>query len=62
MFGHMSDNGGMVPGSIPIKAETIFHEGIRIPPTKLYKKGVCDQTKEHAGYSCSLLGRGRKRS
>nr|WP_297349902.1 hydantoinase B/oxoprolinase family protein [uncultured Glaciecola sp.] len=40
MFGHMSDNGGMVPGSIPIKADTIFQEGIRIPPTKLYKKGV----------------------
>ncbi len=40
MFGHMSDNGGMVPGSIPIKAETIFQEGIRIPPTKLYKKGL----------------------
>ena len=40
MFGHMSDNGGMVPGSIPIKAESIFQEGIRIPPTKLYKKGI----------------------
>lgn len=40
MFGHMSDNGGMVPGSIPIRAEEIFQEGIRIPPTKLYKKGV----------------------
>ena len=39
MFGHMSDNGGMVPGSIPIKATTIYQEGIRIPPTKLYKKG-----------------------
>ena len=39
MFGHMSDNGGMVPGSIPIKAETIYQEGIRIPPTKLYKNG-----------------------
>ncbi len=39
MFGHMSDNGGMVPGSIPIRAETIFQEGIRIPPTKLYKRG-----------------------
>ncbi|MFT4939830.1 MAG: N-methylhydantoinase B [Paraglaciecola sp.] len=43
MFGHMSDNGGMVPGSIPIKAESIFQEGIRIPPTKLYKKGVLQQ-------------------
>jgi N-methylhydantoinase B len=39
MFGHMSDNGGMVPGSIPVKASTIYQEGIRIPPTKLYKKG-----------------------
>ncbi len=39
MFGHMSDNGGMVPGSIPVQATTIFQEGIRIPPTKLYKKG-----------------------
>lgn len=39
MFGHMSDNGGMVPGSIPIKAESIYQEGIRIPPMKLYKKG-----------------------
>ena len=43
MFGHMSDNGGMVPGSIPIRAETIFQEGIRIPPTKLYKKGELQQ-------------------
>ncbi|KGE04497.1 hydantoinase B/oxoprolinase family protein [Pseudohaliea rubra] len=43
MFGHMSDNGGMVPGSIPIKATTIYQEGIRIPPTKLYKKGVLQE-------------------
>jgi N-methylhydantoinase B len=40
MFGHMSDNGGMVPGSIPIEATSIYQEGIRIPPTKLYKRGV----------------------
>jgi len=39
MFGHMSDNGGMVPGSIPIHATNVYQEGIRIPPTKLYKKG-----------------------
>ncbi|MDJ0760690.1 MAG: hydantoinase B/oxoprolinase family protein [Woeseiaceae bacterium] len=43
MFGHMSDNGGMVPGSIPIKAESIYQEGIRIPPTKLYKQGKLQQ-------------------
>ncbi len=39
MFGHMSDNGGMTPGSIPIEATTIYQEGIRIPPIKLYRKG-----------------------
>lgn len=43
MFGHMTDNGGMVPGSIPIKAKTIFQEGIRIPPTKLYKQGTLQE-------------------
>lgn len=43
MFGHMSDNGGMVPGSIPVKANSIFQEGIRIRPTKLYKKGVLQE-------------------
>jgi len=39
MFGHMSDNGGMVPGSIPIEATNVYQEGIQIPPLKLYKKG-----------------------
>ncbi len=43
MFGHMSDNGGMVPGSMPIEATTIFQEGIRIPPVKLYKQGVLQE-------------------
>lgn len=43
MFGHMSDNGGMVPGSMPIEASTIFQEGVRIPPIKLYKKGVLQE-------------------
>ncbi|WP_288365894.1 hydantoinase B/oxoprolinase family protein [uncultured Marinobacter sp.] len=39
MFGHMSDVGGKVPGSLPTDAQTIFEEGIRIPPVKIYKKG-----------------------
>ena len=43
MFGHMSDNGGMVPGSIPINAATIFQEGIRIKPVKLYKQGALQE-------------------
>ena len=39
MFGHMTDIGGKVPGSMPNDAQSIFEEGIRIPPVKLYKKG-----------------------
>ncbi|WP_416833062.1 MAG: hydantoinase B/oxoprolinase family protein [Erythrobacter sp.] len=39
MFGHQSDIGGMVPGSMPIGASSIFEEGVRIPPVKIWKKG-----------------------
>lgn len=39
MFGHQSDIGGKVPGSMPIDATSIFQEGVRIPPIKLYKRG-----------------------
>ena len=39
MFGHMTDIGGKVPGSMPNDAQSIFEEGIRIPPVKIYKKG-----------------------
>lgn len=39
MFGHQSDIGGKVPGSMPIDARSIFEEGVRIPPVKLYRKG-----------------------
>lgn len=38
MFGHMTDVGGKVPGSLPTDAVSIFEEGIRIPAIKLYKK------------------------
>ena len=38
MFGHMTDVGGKVPGSLPTDARDIFEEGIRVPPTKIYKK------------------------
>ena len=40
MFGHQSDIGGKVAGSMPIDASTIFEEGVRIPPVKLWAKGV----------------------
>jgi N-methylhydantoinase B len=36
---HHADVGGMAPGSTPGHATSIFQEGLRIPPTKLYKKG-----------------------
>ncbi|MGZ6042202.1 MAG: hydantoinase B/oxoprolinase family protein, partial [Asticcacaulis sp.] len=39
MFGHQSDIGGKVAGSMPIDARTIFEEGVRIPPVKIWKKG-----------------------
>lgn len=39
MFGHQSDIGGKVVGSMPIDARSIFEEGVRIPPVKIWKKG-----------------------
>ncbi|MDC0074297.1 hydantoinase B/oxoprolinase family protein [Alphaproteobacteria bacterium] len=43
MFGHMTDVGGKVPGSLPTDANQIYEEGIMIPPTKIYKKGKLNQ-------------------
>jgi N-methylhydantoinase B len=40
MFGHQSDIGGKVAGSMPIDAHSIFEEGVRIPPVKIWRKGV----------------------
>lgn len=36
---HHSDVGGSTPGSMPLARE-IFEEGIRIPPVRLYRRGV----------------------
>lgn len=38
-FGHMTDIGGKVPGSLPIDATEIFEEGTAVPPVKLFRKG-----------------------
>ena len=43
MFGHQSDIGGSVPGSMPINASSIFEEGVRIPPVKIWKQGVYNE-------------------
>ena len=39
MFGHVTDIGGKVPGSLPVDARTIYEEGIYIPPVKIYRRG-----------------------
>ncbi len=39
MFGHMTDIGGKAPGSLPTDAGSVFEEGLRMPPVKLYRKG-----------------------
>ncbi|MEM6683105.1 MAG: hydantoinase B/oxoprolinase family protein [Pseudomonadota bacterium] len=43
MFGHQTDVGGKVPGSLPTDGTSIFEEGVRIPPVKIYKKGDYQQ-------------------
>ena len=39
MFGHMTDVGGKVPGSLPTDARTVYEEGICVPPVKIVKGG-----------------------
>jgi N-methylhydantoinase B len=40
--GHWPDIGGMVPGGFSAKATEVEQEGLRLPPVKLFKKGVMD--------------------
>jgi N-methylhydantoinase B len=39
-FGHHDDIGGMVPGSMPAHATSIYQEGLMIPPIRLFRAGV----------------------
>jgi N-methylhydantoinase B len=43
MFGHMTDVGGRVPGSLPTDGRSIYEEGVRAPPVKIFDKGVLNQ-------------------
>jgi len=43
MFGHAQDVGGPLPGSLPTTATTIFGEGLRLPPVKIYERGKLNQ-------------------
>lgn len=38
-FAHLSDVGGLVPGSIAPSATDVHQEGLRIPPVKIYRRG-----------------------
>lgn len=38
--GHMVDVGGATPGSCACDSKEIYQEGLRIPPVKIYQKGV----------------------
>ena len=40
VIGHVSEVGGMVPGGFPGEATEIFHEGLRVPPVKIRRRGV----------------------
>ena len=41
---HHQDVGGMSPGSVPPNATEIYQEGIRIPPLRLRRAGVFNET------------------
>jgi len=43
MFGHMTDVGGKVPGSLPTDGTTIYEDGIVVPPIKIFKAGVLNE-------------------
>jgi N-methylhydantoinase B len=41
---HHQEMGGRSPGSTPMEATEIYQEGLRIPPLKLYDRGVQNET------------------
>lgn len=40
--GHWPDTGGSVPGGFSASATSVEQEGLRLPPVKLFKRGVMD--------------------
>ncbi|MBC7281064.1 hydantoinase B/oxoprolinase family protein [Hoeflea sp.] len=42
-IGHWPDIGGTVPGGFSASATSVEQEGLRIPPVKLFKRGVMDR-------------------
>ena len=41
---HHTDVGGHVPGSVPVNSRDVFGEGLRIPPMRLQRDGVRDES------------------
>lgn len=41
---HQTDIGGIVPGSNSTDSHEIYQEGLRIPTTKLYERGIANET------------------
>jgi N-methylhydantoinase B len=44
VIGHQTDMGGRVPGSNASDSTEVYQEGLRIPPVKLYERGVASKT------------------
>jgi N-methylhydantoinase B len=42
-WGNLMDVGGTAAGSMPISARSIYYEGVRMPPLKLYDGGVLNE-------------------
>lgn len=62
-FGHLTDVGGIVPGSMSINATSVFDDGVQIPCIKLYARGVvnadliellCRNSRQPAWYRSDL--------
>ena len=43
VIGHQTDMGGRVPGSNASDSTEVYQEGLRIPPVKLYERGVASK-------------------
>jgi N-methylhydantoinase B len=44
VIGHQTDMGGRVPGSNASDSTEVYQEGLRIPPVKLYERGVASRS------------------
>ncbi|RMJ22747.1 Hydantoinase/oxoprolinase region [Aspergillus sp. HF37] len=62
-FGHLTDVGGSVPGSMSINASSVFEDGVQIPIIKLYSRGamnadivdlLCRNSRQPAWYRSDL--------